>query len=88
MAGFSDAANGLTLNAGLGADISINDLAMLVVRDSGRIAHREHIHPQSEIGKLLCDYSQAKSVLGWSPTISLKEGIQRTERWLENQMAQ
>lgn len=88
MAGFADAANGRVLNAGLGADISINDLAMMIVQDPQRIVHKEHIHPQAEIAKLLSDYSEAKSLLGWTPTVSLSDGIERTERWLEDQMAQ
>ena len=85
MAGLSDQANGRVLNAGLGADVSVNDLAMMVVRDASRIEHLPHIHPQAEIAKLLCDYSLAESVLGWRPTVSLKEGIERTDAWLRKQ---
>lgn len=78
----SEAAVGEILNAGLGMDISINDLARLIAGDSARIKHVEHIHPQSEIRKLLCDYSKAKALLGWEPKISLEEGIKRTGEWL------
>ncbi|MFC4599642.1 dTDP-glucose 4,6-dehydratase [Cohnella hongkongensis] len=83
-AGYSDAVNGEVVNAGLGRDISINELAELVVGDSERIAHVEHIHPQSEIQKLLCDYSKASRLLGWKPEVSLEEGISRTERWIQS----
>ncbi|MFD2369376.1 GDP-mannose 4,6-dehydratase [Brevibacillus sp. GCM10020057] len=82
-AGYSDAVNGHIVNAGLGRDISINDLAMLIVQDKNRIQHVEHIHPQAEIQKLLCNYQKATRLLNWKPEISLEEGIRRTEAWIE-----
>lgn len=82
-AGYSDAVNGQIVNAGLGMDITINDLAKLVVGDEARIKHVEHIHPQSEIPKLLCNYEKAKNLLGWEPKVTLKEGIAKTEAWIK-----
>ncbi|OAS14496.1 dTDP-glucose 4,6-dehydratase [Paenibacillus oryzisoli] len=81
-AGYSDSVNGHIVNAGLGRDISVNDLAKLVVGDASRIKHVPHIHPQSEIQKLLCNYSKAKDLLGWEPKVTLEEGISRTEEWI------
>ena len=81
-AAYSDAADGEILNAGLGEDIMINDLAALVCKETGRIRHVEHIHPQSEIPKLVCDYSKAKRVLGWEPKTSLVEGIGKFKDWM------
>ncbi|MDN4066466.1 GDP-mannose 4,6-dehydratase [Paenibacillus vini] len=83
-AGFSDAINGEIVNAGLGQDISINDLAVLITGDEARIKHVEHIHPQSEIQKLLCNSAKAKSLLQWEPEVSLEEGISRTAEWIRN----
>ncbi|QYK69655.1 GDP-mannose 4,6-dehydratase [Paenibacillus sp. S02] len=80
--GFSDRVNGQIVNAGLGQDISVNDLALLISGDSSRIKHVEHIHPQSEIQKLLCNSTKAKELLGWEPRISLEEGIRRTAVWI------
>ncbi|MBB6281985.1 GDP-mannose 4,6-dehydratase [Geobacillus subterraneus] len=82
-AGYSDKVNGEILNAGLGKDISIHDLAKLIVGDEKRIVHVPHIHPQSEIQKLLCNYEKAKRLLGWEPKVSLQEGIQKTEEWIK-----
>ncbi|MGJ9458023.1 NAD-dependent epimerase/dehydratase family protein [Oceanobacillus sp. CF4.6] len=82
--GYSDKVNGEIVNAGLGQDISINELAKLMVDDETRIKHITHIHPQSEIPKLLCDYSKAKTLLDWEPKYSLKDGIKETEEWIKS----
>jgi len=81
-AAFSEKAVGEVINAGYGKDISINDLAMLIAKDKNKINHVPHPHPQSEIPKLLCDYSKAKKLLGWEPKVSLEEGIKRLEDWM------
>lgn len=82
--GYSNKVNGEIINAGLGKDISINDLAKLIVKDEKQIKHIKHIHPQSEIPKLLCDYRKAKERLGWEPNYSLEEGIKKTEEWIKS----
>lgn len=81
-AGLNSQADGQILNAGWGRDVSINDLALLISRDQERIKQVPHIHPQSEIQKLLCNYEKARSLLGWEPLVSLEEGIKRTRAWI------
>lgn len=87
-AGYSDAVNGEIVNAGLGRDITINDLAELIAAgneynpEQVEITHVPHIHPQSEIQKLLCNYDKASRLLGWKPNVSLEEGIKRTREWI------
>ncbi|PWU68241.1 dTDP-glucose 4,6-dehydratase [Gracilibacillus dipsosauri] len=80
--GYASNVDGEIINAGLGKDISINELAKLIVKDEARITHVPHIHPQSEIARLLCDYTKAKQLLGWEPMHSLEEGIMKTEEWI------
>ena len=67
----------------LGEDITINELAGVICEDKGKIRNIKHIHPQSEIPKLLCDYSKAKKLLGWKPKTSLIEGISKTKDWMK-----
>lgn len=81
--GLSDMVNGEIVNAGLGEDISINDLALKICRTPNRIKHMAHIHPQSEILKLLCNYQKAERLLGWRPQVSLEEGLMKTRAWME-----
>lgn len=83
LAAYSEAANGEILNAGFGEDTTINDLAAMICKDPNRIKHIRHIHPQSEIPKLLCDYSKAKRLLGWEPKTSLENGIRLIKEWLD-----
>lgn len=80
----SDSCIGEVINAGMGKDISINDLAMLIVGDKNQIRHVEHHHPQSEIMKLVCDNSKAKRLLNWAPKTSLEEGIAKLEKWIKD----
>ncbi|MCL4442399.1 MAG: NAD-dependent epimerase/dehydratase family protein [Firmicutes bacterium] len=83
-AGYSDKANGTIINAGLGQDVTINDLAKMICDDPQQIRHVQHIHPQSEIPRLLCNYLKAKELLGWEPLVTLTQGIAKTAEWIKN----
>lgn len=83
MAGFCNKVDGEIVNAGTGRDITINDLAKLINKDRVKINHIKHIHPQSEIMKLLCNYNKAKKLMGWEPQYTLEQGIEETEQWLK-----
>jgi nucleoside-diphosphate-sugar epimerase len=85
-AGYSNKLHGEIVNAGTGNDISINSLADLISENQVSIQHIPHIHPQSEIQKLLCHSGKAERVLGWKPKISIEEGIKRTEAWIKATM--
>jgi len=84
----SDAAVGQILNAGSGADVSINDLAAAIEPDPQRLQHVPHIHPQSEIAVLRCDPTRAREVLGWTPSVGLGEGLGRVREWMTARKAQ
>jgi nucleoside-diphosphate-sugar epimerase len=49
--------------------------------------HVEHIHPQSEIAVLRCDPRRAKELLGWTPTVSLDEGLGLVRTWMAERTA-
>jgi nucleoside-diphosphate-sugar epimerase len=83
----SEAATGRILNAGTGADVSVNALAALVEPDPARIVHVPHIHPQSEIAVLRCDARLAGRLLGWRPEVSLADGLAATRAWMAERLA-
>jgi dTDP-glucose 4,6-dehydratase len=82
-AGNADQALGQIINAGSGKDISINELALLIAKDENLIKHVPHIHPQSEIMKLKCNYTKARQLLNWKPKYPLEEGIELTKEWIK-----
>ncbi len=84
-AAYSDNVDGEILNAGSGEDITINCLAAMICKDPERIKHVKHIHPQSEIPKLVCDHSKAKEMLGWEPKTELRKGIESVKKWMKYQ---
>ena len=73
------------INVGCGEDISILELAQLVARVTGfegKIA-TDPIKPDGTMRKLM-DVSRIKD-MGWTPTISLEQGVEQTYRsFLEN----
>ena len=86
LAGFSEKAVGEIINAGLGKDVTINELAAMIVADSRKIKHVPHIHPQSEIPRLLCNSDKADRLLAWRPQVSLQQGIEITQAWIQQQL--
>ena len=83
-ASFNENAVGKVINGGYGHDIAIKDLALQICKDPERIKHIKHHHPQSEIPKLLCDYTKANKLLGWTPKTSLEEGVEKTKGWIRS----
>lgn len=92
VAGFIAAANadqaiGETVNIGSGREISIGDLvqqiARLMDRDVTVVADDQRIRPEkSEVDRLLASNARAKELLGWTPQVSLEQGLERTIAWL------
>lgn len=83
----AEAAVGQVLNAGTGADVSVNELAASIEPDPGRVVHVPHIHPQSEIAVLRCDARRAAELLGWRPEVSLPDGLAATRSWMAARLA-
>jgi dTDP-glucose 4,6-dehydratase len=78
---------GEEINLGVGADISIGELAERVIRFVGRpveiAADAERLRPEkSEVLRLLSDNGRARAALGWQPAWSLDDGLRETIRWV------
>ena len=82
------AAAGEVVNIGSGREISVGDLAAMIVgivgsrseivEDTARVRPRD-----SEVERLLCDNGKARRVVGWSPRVTLEDGLARTIEWID-----
>ena len=76
------------INLGTGQDFSIGEVLSLVsgllgveaeiVTEEGRVRP-----PKSEVDRLCSSNLRAAAVLGWAPTVSLKDGLRRTIEWIK-----
>lgn len=93
LAAASSGAVGRTVNLGSGREISIGDLAALIIKMTGREvsieSDAERVRPEkSEVRRLMADNSLAKALLGWEPKVTLEEGLAQTIPWVEAHLDQ
>jgi len=88
LAAASDKANGEVFNLGADDPICLRDLAELLVELNGRGEYCLVPFPSErkaiDIGNYYTDYSRIRSVLGWRPTMPLREGLTRTLTYYHN----
>lgn len=80
---------GRTFNFGYSEDISIGDLARMIIELTGSSAEivqdEKRLRPaNSEVERLLADNSLAREKLGWEPEVGLREGLERTIEWFRD----
>ncbi len=74
-------------NVGYGSSISVKGLVSKIIAISGKNLKVEYDLSKPSIEtKLFLDTSKAKRLLGWSPQVSLDEGIQKTLDWYKETM--
>ncbi len=88
LAAETEGLDGKVINLGSGSDISINELAQLIIEMTGRTVKVERdesrLRPEgSEVLRLRSDNSLAKRLIGWRPKVTLEEGLKRTIQWIE-----
>jgi len=82
---------GQVFNLGSSREISIGDLAHMIMTLMGRSLElrvvEQRIRPRgSEVMRLQADNQKARRELGWSPRVGLEDGLRTTIQWLtENQ---
>jgi len=80
----ADAAIGRTVNIGSGVDVSINDLAALVLSVLGRDGlHPVHLDPRpGDVRRLLADSSLMSELTGFMTQVTLRAGVEELCRLL------
>jgi nucleoside-diphosphate-sugar epimerase len=79
---------GQVINIGSGKEISIGDLASLIVKLTGAkniavVRDTDRVRPEgSEVDRLCADNKKAADVLDWSPNHTLEEGLVETIDWV------
>lgn len=84
-----DAAVGGTYNLGTGEAVTIGDLAHTVFDILGGgytiVTDPSRVRPaKSEVMKLLSDNRLAGQVLGWRPTLTIRQGLEQTIEWVRS----
>ncbi len=81
---------GQLFNLGCGEDVSIRDVATLVLELLGNPVEAQFgALPErpTEIWEMRCDSTRAREVLGWKPQHSLADGLQKTIAWYRQELA-
>ncbi|MCS6966000.1 MAG: NAD-dependent epimerase/dehydratase family protein [Candidatus Kapabacteria bacterium] len=75
------------LNLGSDRLVTINELVDLVAAIAGKKVHKRHdlTKPQGVRGRN-SDNTRLRAVLGWEPHTPLEVGLERTYRWIEEQL--
>jgi nucleoside-diphosphate-sugar epimerase len=82
--GSHENAVGKAVNFGTGEAITINYIADKIKEISGSSSKISHTQDRmAQVPKLLCDYSLAKELFGWSPRIFIDEGLRRNIEWVK-----
>jgi len=86
-AGLSDSSVGETINLGSGKEIQVRDLANTIAQVLGRPqADIAHVEPRpGDVLRLLADSSKAKRLLGFQPSVALRDGLARLRDWYVSQ---
>jgi UDP-glucose 4-epimerase len=74
------------LNFGTGTEVSINEIANKIISIFGKNGILAPTHIESRIGeveRLIADFSEAKKVLGWEPSVSFDQGLNEFAKWYQ-----
>ena len=89
----TDHIEGEVINIGFGEGIKIGLLVELIADllgkkisvDQSTLRERPK---ESEVWKLICDASKARSILGWKPTTTIHDGLKMTIQYVKNNLNQ
>lgn len=78
---------GVVLHLASGVETRIEELARTLADIAGRPDHPVRYEPprKGEVGRNFASFERARQTLGFSPRVSLREGLERTWRWFAQQ---
>lgn len=76
------------VNIGSDEMVTINKLAAMVMEIAGKRVNVKHIPGPTGVRGRNSDNHMIAERLGWKPSSSLKEGLEKTYRWIESQVEQ
>lgn len=89
-----DRAPGQVFNLGNPAEISIEDLAKLVIEVTGSVSKIRHVPYQEayepgfeDISRRVPDIGKVTALTGYQPRVALREALERTRDWVADSMA-
>ena len=74
------------LNLGQDRMVTINELSDIVANIAGVKIARVHVEGPQGVRGRNSDNTRLLEVLGWAPEISLEDGLERTYRWIRDQV--
>jgi NAD dependent epimerase/dehydratase len=82
---------GKTVNLGSNYEVSIGELAEMILRLIGRdvklIQEDQRVRPtKSEVQRLWAENALAKQIIGWKPNVTLEEGLKYTIAWISQNL--
>ncbi|MEP7181803.1 MAG: NAD-dependent epimerase/dehydratase family protein [Betaproteobacteria bacterium] len=84
----TDSANAEPLNVGSDELVSINRLVDIVERIAGiRVRRRYDLDAPTGVRSRNSDNTRIRALLGWAPGVRLEDGLERTYRWISDQVA-
>lgn len=80
-------AEGEVFNVGTGVETSVNDLAAIIGRVSGRPLGVTHIDRRDvdNIRRRVVNIEKIRRMLRWSPQVTLDRGLEKTVEWFEGE---
>lgn len=80
---------GRTIQLGTGHAVSVAEIVAMIGEILGKELHTEldeaRVRPErSEVQLLLSEPELARTLLGWTPSVSLREGLERTVEWIQD----
>jgi UDP-glucose 4-epimerase len=85
-----DGIEGELFNLGCGEDVAIRDIVTTILDLMGvpELAKIGALHDRpTEIWRMYCDSTKARTVLGWEPKHSLRDGLAKTIEWYTEELA-